>query len=634
MPYNNFPNTNFESFNLDWVIKRVHAMESAWEAYKELYDLNFATIRAEWEGFRTWLTTWFNELDVQNEIDDKINRLIQSGDFLDIISDDVHTTTSDWLTQHIVEGIAIDSSLTVSGAAADSKVTGTKISMINRYLSEYSDEGFLPKNISNYPFAQPTFTAFGITFVNNDDGTVTVKEGGTATSNVNFYTRFPENAIKGLEGEYRLKGCPEGGSPSTYCVRLGKYYSDFSDWATVARDTGDGTVYSLEKDGYYTVMVSIFNGYTVPTDLVFTPSLTRVDIKSNRELSDGMVDVQKQIDGFWYKPSFEVGNGFISYSSSQSQSNDNFRYTNNIFIEKGETIEFYGSGSTGLWSLSEWDENYNFVRGLIRGGYEYGHYQYTADHDMFVRISGKVTLLPTEKNEGHITVEEFSDIKCYYKDQYYKPVSKDILFRKKLTFIGDSLCRGNNLGEMAVWSHILGLKYDMEVQNLGINGNTVAVQSAETSNQPMCVRYNDIEDSDYFVLIGGANDKRLNVPIGEVNSTNTHDFCGALNTIIDGVRAKYPKIKMLFITNYNRYPALNAIGKTDIDYVNAMKEVCAAKCVPCFDNYHNSGMTFQDTNMLAWCDEGLALNDSANHHLSADAYKWLLPVYENALKQI
>ncbi len=204
----------------------------------------------------------------------------------------------------------------------------------------------------------------------------------------------------------------------------------------------------------------------------------------------------------------------------------------------------------------------------------------------------------------------------------------EILHGKTLIALGDSLIYGNKLGNEATWVNKLGQKYGMTVYNHGKNGNTLAVQGKETKALPMCVRYAGMEDgADYVVVLGGANDKRLDVPIGEDSDTDPHTFKGALHTLISGLCAKYPKAKILFLTNYNRWPSKNELGISDVAYVDAMKEICALHAIPCFDNYRESGISFQNPAQLAWIDEGLSLGLPENHHFSDEAYDWLLPKY-------
>lgn len=175
----------------------------------------------------------------------------------------------------------------------------------------------------------------------------------------------------------------------------------------------------------------------------------------------------------------------------------------------------------------------------------------------------------------------------------------------------------------------------MTVYNHGINGNTLASNGTEQKHPPMCVRYADMEDgADYVVVIGGANDKRLNVPIGTDSDTDITTFKGALNTLIGGLTEKYPRAKILFMTNYQRWPKENGLGIHEVDYVDAMLEICAKWAIPCFDNYRKSGICFMNKAQLAWIDEGLALGVGENHHFTEEAYEWLLPKYRALLEAL
>lgn len=212
---------------------------------------------------------------------------------------------------------------------------------------------------------------------------------------------------------------------------------------------------------------------------------------------------------------------------------------------------------------------------------------------------------------------------------------EDILYGKTLVALGDSLFHGNKLGNEATWINKLGKKHNMTVYNHGINGNTLAKQDRETAVPPMCIRYADMEDgADYVVIMGGANDKRVDVPIGNDDDTDLYTFKGALNALILGVTAKYPRARILFMTNYNRWPSKNKLGISDHAYVVAMEEVCRKYSIPCFNNYDSCGISFQNPAQLAWIDEGLALGLPENHHFSDEAYDWLMVKYEALLKAL
>ena len=210
-----------------------------------------------------------------------------------------------------------------------------------------------------------------------------------------------------------------------------------------------------------------------------------------------------------------------------------------------------------------------------------------------------------------------------------------ILQGKTLIAIGDSLIYGNQLGNAVTWPNLLGEKHGMTVHNFGKNGNTLACQTRYPEQIGMCVRYKDMPDgADYVVVLGGANDKRLSIPIGEDDSTDPYTFKGAVNQLIDGLINKYPKAKILFMTNYHRYDSQNAIGLTDLEYVKAMEEVCHRHSIPCFNTYYNIGISFQHPAHLAWMDEGMVKNGTPNRHFSDEAYTWMMNRYEAVLKML
>lgn len=210
------------------------------------------------------------------------------------------------------------------------------------------------------------------------------------------------------------------------------------------------------------------------------------------------------------------------------------------------------------------------------------------------------------------------------------------LYRKTIVALGDSLFHGSKDCIGNTWLEMMARRNEMKLYNYGQNSNTVAVQHIEQQPlAPMCVRYADMaDDADYVIVLGGANDKRLNIPLGDIDSSSTETFYGALNVLIAGLTEKYPKARILFMTNYNRWPSKNKIDLSDIDYVEAMKQVCAKWSIPCFDNYHNCGISFQNPAHAAWMDEGIVRGDAPNRHFSSEAYEWLSYKYETILASI
>ena len=213
-------------------------------------------------------------------------------------------------------------------------------------------------------------------------------------------------------------------------------------------------------------------------------------------------------------------------------------------------------------------------------------------------------------------------------------LADNFLTGKKMGGMGDSLIYGSNIGNTYTSLYLISKRNNMTYVNYGINGNPIS-QPSNYDGNGMCVRYiNMADDLDYIVILGGANDYRLNVPIGNNTDTVNTTFKGALNTLIQGLLTKYPGKKILFMTNYNRVQASNSLGLSDIDYVDAMLEMCGLYGIPCFDNYRKCGISWHTNLQESWADEGVYLGGSANRHLSPAGYEFLVPVYENILKSI
>lgn len=124
--YNKYPYTDFHELNLDWVIERVKKLTEDWLATIEEWH----NTQEEWQQLHDYVMNYFANLDVQDEINNKINAMIADGTFLSIvaptITQTVIDTTTDWLTVHITQPTTpvVDTSLAIAGAAADSKTVG------------------------------------------------------------------------------------------------------------------------------------------------------------------------------------------------------------------------------------------------------------------------------------------------------------------------------------------------------------------------------------------------------------------------------------------------------------------------------------------------------------------------------
>ncbi len=112
------------------------AQDALVKSYKELYD---------------FINTYFSKLDVQEEVNKKIQSMADDGSLLTLIAPTIASNTSDWLHANITNpsNPPIDKSLTVENAAADAKVTGKKFDEIEENIVDLDDYIKKPTNIFN-----------------------------------------------------------------------------------------------------------------------------------------------------------------------------------------------------------------------------------------------------------------------------------------------------------------------------------------------------------------------------------------------------------------------------------------------------------------------------------------------------
>ena len=181
MAFHEYPYSNFHELNLDWILQTVKQLTEDW-----------AQVRSDWEDeqaafadLQSYIENYFNNLDVQQEINVKLDGLVLDGTMSELIAPYVAsglpaevasqlgdvvaaqigavvaaqigavvadqlpaiaasaaaTEVGTWLSTHIDPdtGYVIDDSLTVQGAAADAKAVGDEVTAIKSALTDVDD---------------------------------------------------------------------------------------------------------------------------------------------------------------------------------------------------------------------------------------------------------------------------------------------------------------------------------------------------------------------------------------------------------------------------------------------------------------------------------------------------------------
>ena len=172
--WHKYPYTDAHELNLDWFLKEFKTLVETWEQ-----------VQSDWNSLHDYVQNYFDNLNVQTEINNKINAMIADGSFALILTPLVEAAlptivdgklpavvasqigavvasqidavvagqlpavaasaaaaeVSDWLAAHIDPdtGYVIDDTLTVSNAAADAKAVGLNLDDIREDMNVIAD---------------------------------------------------------------------------------------------------------------------------------------------------------------------------------------------------------------------------------------------------------------------------------------------------------------------------------------------------------------------------------------------------------------------------------------------------------------------------------------------------------------
>lgn len=120
----------------------------------------------------------------------------------------------------------------------------------------------------NLLISPATQTKNGITFTVNDDNSITVNGTAEADTSINFVNSSGSTLLSFEAGTYKLTGCPEGGSDTTYRLGMNLNFG-------MVFDTGNGAVMTLNASTTNkAVWLTIYAGTTV-NNLKFYPMLIK-----------------------------------------------------------------------------------------------------------------------------------------------------------------------------------------------------------------------------------------------------------------------------------------------------------------------------------------------------------------------
>lgn len=126
---NEYPYTDFNEYNMDWIIKTIKDLTVEWASMKDDWE----SLEHDFQDLKNYVDNYFDNLDLQAQVNIKLEEMASDGTlallirpyFQDAI-DAVPSVVTEWLDDHIDPdlGYVIDDTLRIKTAAADALAAG------------------------------------------------------------------------------------------------------------------------------------------------------------------------------------------------------------------------------------------------------------------------------------------------------------------------------------------------------------------------------------------------------------------------------------------------------------------------------------------------------------------------------
>ena len=508
--FQQFPYTNFHEMNLDQIIKIMREMQDEW-----------AETQQEWSDMQAFITNYFDTLDLDEETEKALRRLLADGSLDSKIDPVVIAQTTAWLDEHITQPTTpvVDTSLTVAGAAADARETGSRLSML-------ADNTVMPDDIVVYDIADGHYWS-------STDGTFA--DSASYMCSANLIPVEPGSLFVSETGQ----------NVNICCYGADRVYLGSGTYITCRPANDTNSVFEpIPANCHYIALNTAHNS-----------SLT--SIKLHRI---------KGTDVLQYP--FANGGDYIYIDNGIYTDGGVWQATNGFFCclmpvkagDKYVTNARYGQ------NFCCWDANYN-----ILGAAPYVDDEY---YTRIVTIPSGAVKIAFNFNKTH-----YHGLSTEYSTVVYK-LTKDT----KVLAIGDSLTWLNNRqgydGSNRFWGWQKTLeRAGYQVTSAGYNGAAVADDGVNDSiyGEIVTNQFN-VAGYDIVVIFAGTNDNLYNIPVGTPLNTyyktsfNDAEFIDAYAGLLRYIRDNNEDCKIVVVTPAKSEAAVRNFNKA-IPYVNAIREL-------------------------------------------------------------
>lgn len=511
---------------------------------------------------------------INESVADQLPALVDAG---------IPGEVSEWLEENVDpvgSAVVVDSTLTISGAAADAKVTGDELSNLKTQLNALAgvenitwQEGYYIRAAGDAVPFEP-YSASDYIPLTNSDGIrrdIYFEVWGNVATCVGFY-----DSTKTL-----ISTQPIGNSGNT--VVLYK-----------------GSTKNVSGCEYIRLTTYTANGYHAQYAALENETVTIEE----KNLGKGLRNV-------FYKPDdFTLLNlDFTAYPNNYIKANGDLVAYNNSNVSDFIAIP---DDATGFIKVT----GVKFFSGVICVFYDRNQHvieYFPHTEEDILEIKNAVIEIPAgtayiRVGDNSYRSQTIEATTVLYSADYAPILPSTIWTGKKWACVGDSLTEANAKTTLHYYDYIAEYT-GITPYVMGVSGSGYAAKSAQ--NQAFYQRISAVPtDSDVITIFGSFNDLDSGLPLGTKNDTGTTTLAGCMNTTLENLFTVFPLANVGLITSTpwgNSWNPYNGTYETvSSDYTNMLISIAEKWSIPVLDLYHNSGLRPWDSTFktLAYSKDG------------------------------
>ena len=603
----------------------------------------------------SYVTHYFDNLDVQEEINNKLDSMVESGELQELINlqyyelkTEVNNSISEFETE-------VNNSLTEIRDNVQSLASGSPIPVSS--TSEMTDTTKIYVNTTDgkwyfYNSANSTWTIGGTyqsSGISDNSIDILMLDNKLKSNFFSFYGDYIDKG-QGFQGFVTRTGIITDTSGYIYypiALTSGKIYT-YSGYnvsqlcGLVVMDSNHNVIYAAGTQAETKFVSLIFrvnqNGLTAylsyrqneitnKTNLnYYTSGLRELTNIYNNLKYTSSIPLIEEIEGK-YLASNSITLGENTTDIILGQINNGI--TKIYQLTNGRKYHFTGYNYASVCGLCIIGlDRYVYYASSTQSGVAIESFEYTyqATSDGFIILS---SANPSEMPFSIELIEE--GVEVNYETNKLNGL--------KLGADGDSIMHGNENGNVS-YATLIAANNNMTLDNKAIGGGTIAsgTYHGQTARHWICQSVLTInQNCDIIIVNGGVNDYWNSVPLGTLTPdyTSTVDsttFYGGLETLFRNLLSRFPNKKIAFVTNHNINNILTQNNNLNLkfrNYYEAIIETAEKYSIPVIDLHKNSQL---NTGILSF--KSYTVNSDGVHPTTEGYNLFYIPYVTNSLKNL